>query len=285
MTELFSRNTRLECCVSIRNEIIDYLCAARLRDTEERSLAVMACRRRDHHFEALVHSQRASGAWSFGEGDGPGNCFHTALALMAIRAVADSGSMPASAKRAFEWLDGVSGREGHWLWKWKFRLFDRRVRFDTNKTGWPWVEGTVSWVAPTAMVLLAHRAWNLESPRLEPAEAMLLDRACAAGGWNAGNPEVFGVALDPHPDFTAMTLLALGRPSPHVDRSLNYLERRSTGAISLYSLAWATLALTRWKHPGRVSALSRIGTLATDVELHAPRSLALAALALEGGWR
>ncbi len=37
---------------------------------------------------------------------------------------------------------------------------------------------------------------------------MLLDRVCPGGGWNAGNGVVYGVALAPHPDDTAIALLA-----------------------------------------------------------------------------
>ena len=43
--------------------------------------------------------------------------------------------MPLAVSRAFAWLDSMAGVENHWLWKWKFRYFDRHVRFDTNKTG------------------------------------------------------------------------------------------------------------------------------------------------------
>lgn len=195
-----------------------------------------------------------SGAWSAGLDQGPENCYHTALALIALRSMASDGHMPPAVSRAFTWLDSMVGVENHWLWKWKFRYFDRHVRFDMNKTGWPWVEGTVSWVAPTAMVMLAHRAWHRNSARLATGEAMLLDRACPEGGWNAGNSEVFGVPLDPHPDFTAMALLALnGRssePSPIIAKSLGYLPDRLATSESLYSLAWAALALAAWQHAG-----------------------------------
>ena len=36
-----------------------------------------------------------------------------------------------------------------------------------------------------------------------------MDRACPGGGWNAGNGVVYGTALAPHPDDTAIALLAL----------------------------------------------------------------------------
>jgi hypothetical protein len=67
---------------------------------------------------------------------------------------------------------------------------------------------------------------------------MILDRACPHGGWNAGNSVVFGVELDPHPDFTAMALLALAN-SAHsndavVHESLRYLHDRLNGTSSPY---------------------------------------------------
>lgn len=212
----------------------------------------MACRGRVSA-TALLRLQMASGAWSAGRPDaGPENCFHTAWALLALKVAPPSQEVSGAASRAFAWLDSITGVEDHWLWKWKFRYFDRQVRFDPTKTGWPWVASTVSWVAPTAMAILAHRAWERRTPRLTTALHMILDRACPQGGWNAGNSEVFGVALDPHPDFTAMALLALhGQVEaghPMIEKSLNYLAGRLKDVNSLYSLGWATLALWAWQH-------------------------------------
>ena len=267
--------------------IIDYLCVSEAGDTESRSFQMMACRNRIRQPEKLLQSQRRSGAWSFATDLGPQNCFHTALALIALRSIAIDNHMPAEVSRAFTWLDSMAGVENHWLWKWKFRYFDRQVRFDTNKTGWPWVEGSVSWVAPTAMVILAHRAWRRDSPRLAIAQTMLLDRACPQGGWNAGNSEVFGVQLDPHPDFTAMALLSLHRRdrtvSPIIAKSLDYLPVRLATTESLYSLTWATLALTAWRHPAAQPVARRLGDqVALTVPSSVPiRTLALVALATE----
>ena len=200
---------------------------------------------------------------------------------MALRATATKGHLPLAVTRAFGWLDSMAGVENNWLWKWKFRYFDRHVRFDTNKSGWPWVEGTISWVAPTAMVLLAHRAWQRESPRLATAEKMLLDRACAAGGWNAGNSEVFGVPLEPHPDFTAMALLALRasshRDMPIIAKSLDYLPDRLIRTGSLYSLAWTTLALNAWNHHGGSIFADRLRDRLAFIE---PKSIPVHTLSL-----
>jgi hypothetical protein len=74
---------------------------------------------------------------------------------------------------------------------------------------------------------------------------MLLDRVCPGGGWNAGNSVVYGRALAPHPDDTAVALLALKDRSdePAVRRSLAWLEDYTSTISSPWSLAWSALAL------------------------------------------
>jgi hypothetical protein len=115
---------------------------------------------------------------------------------------------------------------------------------------------------------------------------MLLDRACPQGGWNAGNSVVFGVDLDPHPDFTAMALLALRNASPGHEallrRSLNYLGTRLEESSSPYSLAWAVMALSAHGHQGVDHLKNRLEHFAAAKLDKLPhRVLALAALALE----
>jgi len=233
----------------------------------------------------LLGTQHRSGAWLALPNTGPLSAFHTALALLAIRPF-QTTAVRHSAERAFQWLSELRGLESHWLWQWKFRLFDRQVRFDPSKSGWPWVPGTVSWVPPTAFSILAFRAWHRESPRIAPAAAMLVDRACPQGGWNAGNSVVFGISLDPHPDFTAMAVLALrGSGATHeilLRRSLNYLATRLDGSSSSYSLAWAVMALSANGHPGVDHLRHRLERYAAAKVDNLPhRVLALVALALE----
>ena len=280
------RCLRLKYRVTARNSIIERLLESVSRDTEERALRLIACRpfvRPDDLFE----SQLASGAWSSSSVAQPGNCFHTALALMALKANPHDHRTDPAAVRAFAWLESMHGVESHWLWKWKFRYFDRQVRFDPTKSGWPWVEGTVSWVAPTSMAILAYGAWGRSSPRLAEAAAMLVDRACPKGGWNAGNSEVFGVPLEPHPDFTAMALLGLHRfrqrDEPIVKTSLDYLHDRLVTSESTYSLAWAALAMNAWNHEqaGAIARRLEDRVIARGPDRLSMRTLALAALALE----
>jgi hypothetical protein len=115
---------------------------------------------------------------------------------------------------------------------------------------------------------------------------MLLDRVCLRGGWNAGNSAVFGVELDPQPDFTAMAVLAL-RDSVYnqeiiVRRSLDYLAARFSEPFAPYSLAWALIALSAYSH----EAVSRLraqleASIVLRLDTLPARTLAVAALALE----
>jgi hypothetical protein len=115
---------------------------------------------------------------------------------------------------------------------------------------------------------------------------MLADRACPDGGWNAGNAVVFGVDLDPHPDFTAMAVLALSYPGlAHeslLRKALSYLAARIERSSSAYSLAWAAMALSANGHGYAGHTRSQLERCTTARFERLPqRVLALAALALE----
>ena len=253
--------------------------------TEDAALTLLALRHSEVDPTLLVDQQHPSGAWGAFPGVEIPNAYHTALALLALRPYKHP-SVRDAVDRGFDWLSALRGRESHWLWRWKFRLFDRQVRFDPAKSGWPWVPETVSWVAPTALAMLAFQAWRRESSRVAAGAEMLLDRACPRGGWNAGNGVAFGVELDPHPDFTAMAALALRDTvqsrEATIRRSLEYLARRLSGSISPYSLAWAVLALSAYGHEHASRLRVQLETCVLSRIADQPsRVLAIAALALE----
>lgn len=271
--------------MTIHAQVLDRLRAVSSHRIEDAAFSLLALRDSGADPAVLLRAQHRSGAWCAIPAAGMLSAFHTALALVAIQPFQRPPVLSA-ADRAFRWLSEVRGLESHWLWQWKFRLFDRQVQFDPTKSGWPWVPGTVSWVAPTALSILAFRAWQCESPRVIGAVDMLLDRACPKEGWNAGNSVVFGVELDPHPDFTAMALLAL-RHSMHanqaiVHRSLNYLLGRLDTSRSPYSLGWAVMALSAYGHVGADHLRNQLeAATAPRIDALPTRILGVAALALE----
>ena len=241
----------------------------------------------------LIARQGADGLWSaVGDAMG-GNFWATALAVNTLSIL---GAEPATYADSAEALIRSLPMEASWLVRLKFGLLDRHVQFDARKYGWPWVPGTASWVAPTAMALIALerlrrrglvRGGELQR-RLRLGTEMLIDRACPGGGWNAGNAVVYGVPLRPHVDTTALALLAL-RPLYHlpiVRNSLRWLLRNAE-CPSAYSLAWMILASDVYKDveitvsPAINLARNRLAPLVEDPgTIEDTSTIALAALAL-----
>jgi hypothetical protein len=197
-------------------------------------------------------------------------------------------AVPARLK-GLEWLMSFSGRESNWLWKWKFRTADRHVRFDPEKFGWPWFPSTLSWVVPTAFALLALKqvpcpcgSFEQAPFRIERGIEMLLDRACPGGGWNAGNGVVYGAPMSPHPDDTAIALLALTdhRQETVVQRGLQYLEHAAVDLNAPWSLAWAILALAAYGHDVK-SLQQRLASMPDLLAIEDTSTLALVLLAFD----
>jgi uncharacterized protein (DUF362 family) len=166
---------------------------------------------------------------------------------------------------------------------------------DLKLIGWPWAEGTFSWVEPTARACLAlRRAGYGDHPRVTEGLKLLLDRTLPAGGINYGNRTVLGRALEPMPGPTAAMLLALqGRgDDERVLKSLAYLREMARADDDLENLCWACIALDVYPAPDSPDAraeLARriraaVGARAANPCVRpAPLRLALTALALRTG--
>lgn len=166
------------------------------------------------------------------------------------------------------------------------------VRQDNRLQAWPWVDGTFSWVEPTAWCLLALKQWRREGDtaaraRMDEAKRLLADRACTGGGWNYGNAVVLSRALPAYVPTTALALLAL-QDEPALDvvqQSADFLTREARSEASALSLGLATIALNVLGRPtgpvasalaprldtaaaiGQVSGVA-IGLYALDHERH-----------------
>jgi hypothetical protein len=230
--------------------------------------------------------QNPNGSWPVFSGDDQEGGWITSLVVMALRDLVPA--IPARLQ-GLHWLLNCAGKEANWFWKWKFRTADRHVRFDPDKYGWPWFPDTVSWVVPTAFSILALNqipcsCGGLEQSlfRVNRGVAMLMDRVCPGGGWNAGNGVVYGTALAPHADDTAIALLALRdrAEDPVVQRSVDYLERTAQALTAPCSLAWAILALSAHRRP-IASLRSSLIALPNLPRIEDTSTLALACLALD----
>ena len=136
--------------------------------------------------------------------------------------------------------------------------FLRRLRPNPNTSlhddsyrGWGWTPHTSSWVEPTAFALLAMQQFPAEhlpvvaSRRRMLAVGLLYDRMCPGGGWNCGNPRVYGVDGEPLVLPTSWALIALRMSPEHENKSLSlaWLEAEISKIQSPASLAVATMCL------------------------------------------
>jgi hypothetical protein len=157
---------------------------------------------------------------------------------------------------------------------------------NTQLDGWPWAEGTHSWLEPTAFHLLAYRAvGQANHPRAKEAIKLLLDRQLATGGCNYGNTVVLGQMLRPHVQPTGIAMLALAGetdPSGRMEKSLTWLKWSLGARTTAASLAWALLGLQA--HQREVANAEELLAAAAkrvqehDRSLHKLALLALAAI-------
>jgi len=129
------------------------------------------------------------------------------------------------------------------------------VRVDSRLQAWPWIDGTFSWVEPTAWCLLALKKCAAASPgvasRVGEAERLLLDRACQGGGWNYGNAMVFATPLPAYPSTTAIALLSLqDKPAlPAVKQGLAFLPQAARSEPSALATGLGVVALEVFAQP------------------------------------
>lgn len=199
----------------------------------------------------LHRAQRPEGSWPAASGEHPG-CWVTSLACLALLEL--SSPQDTSLAKGLEWLCATWPAEGNTWWRFRQRwqrASEEIVRQDHSLRGWGWTPETASWVEPTAygLLLLQNVAEEYRpreaGERMQLAERMLYDRVCPGGGWNAGNPIVYGEPGIPRVGPTVWALLALrnnkGR-SANVE-SLEWLERNQQDIPGPGSLALSQLCL------------------------------------------
>ena len=233
---------------------------SRVEPTAWALLALQQAARASQQREALAEAQRsafqflraqqlADGSWPAAPGQIVG-CWATSLACWALLADPDSRQAVAAGLR---WLCNDWPRSANLLRRMLRRIARGAKVSEQNESlyGWGWTPQTASWVEPTAFALLALQMApkNLRPAesvkRMDLAKAMLYDRMCPGGGWNCGNPKVYGVAGDPSVPQTVWALLALRNEAGRTEQSssLHWLETNLAGKLKkgLASLALAKI--------------------------------------------
>jgi hypothetical protein len=155
------------------------------------------------------------------------------------------------------------------------------VGHDCTLVAWAWVEGTHSWVEPTAMHILALKQRGLQAhARTREAVRLLDNRMLPTGGCNYGNVSVLGQQLRPHIQPTGIALSALaGEPGLElVDASVAWLAEQLPECPATASLAYGLMGLTA--HHREVANPDELITQAAKRVLSEGRSPYKAALLL-----
>jgi hypothetical protein len=197
----------------------------------------------------LERTQLQDGSWPATPGQEQGS-WTTAPACWALLAHREQAQERLD--RGLNWLlKTTPGDAGVW-WRLVRRLTAKRsVSSQSDQLyGWSWTQGTASWVEPTAYALIVLRCAPEKllshdaRKRISIAQKMLLDRMCPGGGWNCGNPMVYGVAGEPQVVPTVWALLALrDSGTPECKKSLDWLEANRGEVQSLASLALTKIGL------------------------------------------
>jgi hypothetical protein len=191
----------------------------------------------------LVAWQAADGSLGVLEGEAA-PAWPTSLALLAWTSAgraekpSDSTATLQAAQKATAWLLKTRG---------KTAPPNDLVTHDSTLTGWPWAEGTHSWVEPTALAVLALKAaMHHDHPRTREAVDLLFDRILPTGGCNYGNTFVLQQQLRAHLQPTGLALLALAGEEDREGKlaaSLGYLEATLDSDTALPSLCYGLLGL------------------------------------------
>jgi hypothetical protein len=194
---------------------------------------------------ALLKSWQASdGSWPPTAGAAISG-WGTALCLTLAHVRGDLGE---PYEKGVDFLLKIAGTESE-LWRQamaKVGLIDPGRNLSLK--GWPWKEGTSSWVEPTAHALIALKkaSAHVSNPvlrdRIRSGEELLLDVRCKDGGWNYGSPWTLGEDQRSYPETTALALLGLqGRAEASTSVDLAKSWMRDTQ--SSLARAWIAVAL------------------------------------------
>lgn len=190
----------------------------------------------------------------------------TALACWALL---NSPKNRDSLKRGLEWLCADRPGESGFWWRLRRSLAGNAnlAKQSDSYYGWSWTPGTASWVEPTSQALIvlngapADLLPAIAAERMKLAESMLYDRMCIGGGWNCGNPMVYGVPGEPLVGPTVWALLALrgNLQRPPNQLSLDWLERTfgAMGSVESFTLAHIGLKLSGRAGQNRPALIKR----------------------------
>jgi Squalene-hopene cyclase C-terminal domain len=197
----------------------------------------------------LRASQLSDGSWPSTPEEKTG-CWVTSLATLTLLAVAPQSPETSA---GLQWIckDWPADSAPWRRFLTRFSSQSRIAPINNSYRGWGWTPATSSWVEPTSFALLAlsrvpeNALPPQASERVRLGEPLLYDRMCPGGGWNCGNPNVYGVAGEPLVGPTVWALLALRHQSRREGNrsSLAWLEGNANQVNGATSIALARICL------------------------------------------
>ena len=203
----------------------------------------------------LKSKQLGDGSWPANDGMQAGGW----ITSLACSVLARCGEKPTpefqkAIEAGLQWLCDDYPRDSSGWQKLLKKIQSRKnlVEQSDEFRGWGWTPRTSSWVEPTAFALMAFADAKPETQlaksiaeRRTMAVGLLYDRMCPRGGWNCGNPRVYGVDGDPLVLPTCWALLALRDAPENSQRALalDWLRKEFSNIKSPGSLAMARITL------------------------------------------
>ena len=234
----------------------------------------------------LLRHQNGDGSWRLNDVT-PSGSWSTAAAMLCLSSFSWQRSR---AVKAAQWALIQEGNSLGWLGSlilWFTGQKDiNKINMDLK--GWPWASGSFSWVEPTSYFLIGLKRLRPAldgtnvNDRIRQGELMIYDRVCEEGGWNYGNSKVYGEALWPYPDITALALIALqDHPDAQANRkSLETLEKALNNTGSGLALSWSIICFKLYGRNISEWRQRLVESFEKTAFLGETKTLALAVLAL-----
>lgn len=245
-----------------------------LEPTAYAAMALLGEPAADKAWELLKSWQMADGSWKPSADVQLAN-WGTSLCVTLAMARREWGD---ATRNGVTWLLGSAGVESNWINRAAARVGLLNAERDLSLKGWPWKEGTSSWVEPTSHALVALKTassgaimtkFSTRVERIQSGEAQLLDVRCRDGGWNYGSRAVLDDDLRSYPETTGIALLGL-QGVKGIGTSIDLAARMLNGGVAPMARAWLTVALRL--HGQQVPALA--GPLLSDILITAIQALA-----------
>jgi hypothetical protein len=242
----------------------------------------------DRGFRFLRSAQLPDGSWPAVSGDATGS-WVTSLACCVLRLDSTATSAIASGLR---WLCDDWPRDSSPWRRFLSKLSSHKAVVSTESAarGWGWTPQTSSWVEPTSFAILALEQAGeavsapIVSARRDLARSLLFDRMCPGGGWNCGNPSVYGVKGNALIVPTSFALIALRSSwgSLEISQSLKWLALSIREVQSASSLAVARICFAIHGHTLLEDLPAFADLYAKDQFLGNIQTLAWVSLAIRG---